>query len=156
MCFALYCWRTFQPCVGTFRVNRFHLYCMGPKQNKHTSYNMGRIMENGFPSRQMWNPVSLEIRIQSVLTTPSMAIHSTHYRKPNNFFELIDFIFIVWVPSRTSIHQVMVQLEIYRLGPLRRLNKFQCRKPNILLTFMQTLAVLKTGIEMLYLSWCIK
>ena len=54
-------------------------------------------------------------------------------------FELIDFIFIVWVPSRTSIHQVMVQLEIYRLDPLRRLNKFQCRKPNILLTFMQTL-----------------
>ena len=54
-------------------------------------------------------------------------------------FELIDFIFIVWVPSRTSIHQVMVQLEIYRLGPLRRLNKFQCRKPNIVLAFMQTL-----------------
>lgn len=51
-------------------------------------------------------------------------------------FELINFIFIAWVPS---IHQVMVWLEIYRLVPLLRLNKFQFRKPNILLAFMQTL-----------------
>ena len=36
ICISVCWWRTFQPCVGPFREDRFLLYCRGPSQNKHT------------------------------------------------------------------------------------------------------------------------
>jgi hypothetical protein len=36
MCFTVCWWRTCQPCDEPVRVDRFHLYCEGPRQDKHT------------------------------------------------------------------------------------------------------------------------
>jgi hypothetical protein len=36
MCFAVCWWRTCQPCDEPVRVDRFHLYYEGPRQDKHT------------------------------------------------------------------------------------------------------------------------